>query len=95
MKYRDLRDFLDVLRAQDDLIEVAQSVDPRLEMTAVCDAMLQRGGPALLFAQPAGYDIPVLGNLFGTTRRVALGMGAQDVGELRRIGEVLAALRQP
>ncbi len=95
MKYRDLRDFLDVLRAQDDLIEVAQPVDPRLEMTAVCDAMLQRGGPAMLFAKPVGHDIPVLGNLFGTTRRVALGMGAQDVGELRRIGEVLAALRQP
>ncbi len=95
MKYRDLRDFLDVLRAHDDLIEVAQPVDPRLEMTAVCDAMLQRGGPALLFQQAGAHAMPVLGNLFGTTRRVAMGMGARDVGELRRIGEVLAALRQP
>ena len=95
MKYRDLRDFLDVLRARRDLVDVDAAVDPRLEMTAVCDAMLQRAGPALLFHRPAGYDTPVLGNLFGTTQRVALGMGADDPRELRRIGEVLAALRQP
>ena len=95
MRYRDLRDFLELLRAQQDLVDVAQPVDPRLEMTAVCDAMLQRGGPALLFNQPTGHAIPVLGNLFGTTRRVALAMGASQPSELRRVGEVLAALRQP
>lgn len=95
MRYRDLRDFLDMLRARGDLVDVTQPVDPRLEMTAVCDAMLQRAGPAMLFLQPTGHDMPVLGNLFGTTQRVALGMGAEQVGELRRIGEVLAALRQP
>ncbi len=95
MKYRDLRDFLHVLRSQADLVDVDRAVDPRLEMTAVCDAMLQRGGPALLFRKPTGHAMPVLGNLFGTTRRVALAMGVAETSELRRIGEVLAALRQP
>ena len=95
MKYRDLRDFLEMLRRHGDLLDVGQQVDPHLDMTAVCDAMLRRAGPALWFAKPTGYDTPVLGNLFGTVQRVALGMGAQDISELRRIGEVLAALRQP
>ena len=64
-------------------------------MTEVCDRTLRAGGPALLFEKPSGHSIPVLGNLFGTPRRVALGMGAEDVGELRRIGHVLATLKEP
>ncbi len=95
MKYRDLRDFLDALRARGELIDVDEPVSPRWEMTAVCDAMLRREGPALLFRKPTGHTMPVLGNLFGTTQRVALGMGVAEVGALRRIGHVLAALKQP
>ena len=95
MKYRDLRDFLSQLEAQSLLRRSAQAVSPALEMTVVCDALIRGGGPAVLFENPAGYDIPVLGNLFGTPQRVALGMGAQDVSELRRIGEVLARLKEP
>ncbi|MDE2324926.1 MAG: UbiD family decarboxylase, partial [Betaproteobacteria bacterium] len=95
MKYRDLRDFLGVLQTQGELMEVDEPVSPHLDMTAVCDAMLRRAGPALLFRQPTGYAMPVLGNLFGTPKRVALGMGVGDVSELRRIGQVLARLKQP
>ena len=95
MKYRDLRDFLSQLEALSLLRRSAQAVSPHLEMTAVCDALLRGGGPAVLFEQPTGYDMPVLGNLFGTPQRVAMGMGAQDVSELRRIGEVLARLKEP
>ena len=61
----------------------------------MCDRTLRAGGPALLFDRPTGHTIPVLGNLFGTPRRVALGMGANDVGELRRIGQLLSALKEP
>ena len=95
MKYRDLRDFLSQLEALSLLRRSAQAVSPHLEMTAVCDALLRGGGPAVLFEQPTGYDMPVLGNLFGTPQRVAMGMGAQDVSALRRIGEVLARLKEP
>ena len=95
IKYRDLRDFLGLLQTQGELMEVDEPVSPHLDMTAVCDAMLRRAGPALLFRQPTGYTMPVLGNLFGTPKRVALGMGVSDVGELRRIGQVLARLKQP
>ena len=95
MKYRDLRDFMAGLELAGELRRVAGPVSARLEMTAVSDLVLRAGGPALLFEPPPGYKIPVLTNLFGTPRRVALGMGANDVGELRDIGRLLASLKEP
>jgi len=95
MKYRDLRDFLSQLEASSLLRRCPQPVSPALEVTAVCDSLLRVGGPAVLFEQPTGYAMPVLGNLFGTPERVALGMGASSVSELRRVGEVLARLKEP
>jgi len=95
MKYRDLRDFLGQLEARNLLKRINAPVSPRLEMTEVCDRTLRAGGPALLFEQPEGYQMPVLGNLFGTPERVALGMGEETVDALREVGELLAFLRQP
>ncbi|NML14356.1 4-hydroxy-3-polyprenylbenzoate decarboxylase [Azohydromonas caseinilytica] len=95
MKYRDLRDFVAQLERLGELRRVSEPVSPRLEMTALSDRVLQAGGPALWFEKPAGHDMPVLANLFGTPRRVALGMGAQDTSELRDIGRLLASLKEP
>ena len=74
---------------------MAAEVSPRLEMTEVCDRVLRAGGQAILFEHPAGHSIPVLGNLFGSVRRVALAMGAENPAALREIGRLLAALREP
>ncbi|MEM4986525.1 4-hydroxy-3-polyprenylbenzoate decarboxylase [Collimonas sp. H4R21] len=95
MKYSDLRDFIVKLEQIGELKRVSTLISPYLEMTEICDRTLRAGGPALLFENPVGHSIPVLGNLFGTPRRVALGMGADDVSELRRIGHVLAMLKEP
>ena len=95
MKYRDLRDFIKQLEKQGELKRVTIPVDPYLEITEICDRTLKQGGPALLFENPTGYNIPVLANLFGTPRRVAMGMGAESVTELRGIGELLATLKEP
>ncbi len=95
MKYRDLRDFISQLEKQDELKRITVPVDPYLEMTEICDRVLKQQGPALLFENPTGYNIPVLANLFGTPRRVAMGMGAESVTELRGIGELLATLKEP
>jgi len=95
MKYRDLRDFLNRLEADGELRRIQTEVDPRLEMTEVCRRALQVGGPALLFEQPKGHHVPVLGNLFGTAHRVALGMGAESTQALREVGELLAFLKTP
>jgi 4-hydroxy-3-polyprenylbenzoate decarboxylase len=97
--YADLREFLAKLEALGELRRVAAPVSPRLEMTEVCDRVLRAGGPALLFERPAGFSMPVLGNLFGTVRRIALAMGveadADPAPALREIGMLLAALREP
>ena len=95
MQYSDLRDFIQFLEQQGELKRIKTPVDPRLEMTEISDRVLRQEGPALLFENPKGYDIPVLANLFGTPKRVALGMGADDVSELREIGKLLAFLKEP
>jgi len=95
MAYADLRDFLGQLERRGELKRIAAEVSPRLEMTEICDRVLRAGGPALLFERPAGYAMPVLANLFGSVRRVALGMGAEDGASLREIGKLLAYLREP
>ncbi len=95
MIYKDLRDFIKQLEKQGELKRITVEVDPYLEMTEICDRTLKQGGPALLFENPKGANIPVLANLFGTPRRVAMGMGAESVTELRGIGELLAYLKEP
>jgi len=95
MHYRDLRDFLAQLESRGLLKRIDAEVDPRLEMTEICDRTLRASGPALLFQKPAGFDVPVLGNLFGTPERVALALGQESVGELREVGRLLAALKEP
>jgi 4-hydroxy-3-polyprenylbenzoate decarboxylase len=95
MQYKDLRDFIWKLEQDGQLKRVRVPVDPYLEMTEICDRTLRRGGPALLFENPTGHTIPVLGNLFGTPQRVAKGMGEDDVSALREIGKLLAFLKEP
>lgn len=95
MNYQDLRDFIQQLEKMGELKRIKTEVDPHLEMTEIADRVLRAGGPALLFEKPKGHSIPVLANLFGTPRRVALGMGKESTEALREIGSLLAALKQP
>ncbi len=95
MKYRDLRDFMTQLESLGELRKLVDPVSPKLEMTAIGDKLLRAGGPAVLCTQPTGYTIPCLINLFGTPRRVALGMGADSLADLRDVGRLLASLKEP
>ena len=95
MKYHDLRDFIAQLERMGELKRIGVEVDPHLEMTEICDRVLRAGGPAILFEKPKGSTIPVLANLFGTPRRVALGMGEESVEALREVGKLLAYLKEP
>jgi 4-hydroxy-3-polyprenylbenzoate decarboxylase len=95
MKYQDLRDFIRQLEARGELKHISVEVDPYLEMTEIGDRVLRAGGPALLFEKPKGHSMPVLANLFGTVKRVALGMGEEDPARLREIGQLLAYLKEP
>ncbi len=105
MAYRDLREFTTQLEALGELRRVRAEVSPKLEMTEICDRVLRQGGPAVLFERPTGHTMPVLGNLFGTPRRVALAMdmgrgraqGSQQdaLDALRDVGRLLAYLKEP
>ncbi len=95
MKYNDLRDFIDLLEKKGELKRIQYPADPYLEITEICDRTLKQEGPALLFENPKNSSIPLLGNLFGTPHRVALGMGAETVEALREIGQLLAYLKEP
>jgi 4-hydroxy-3-polyprenylbenzoate decarboxylase len=99
MKYEDLRDFVRQLETAGELKRIDKEVSPSLEMTEIADRVLRAGGPALLFEHPVQegrrWPIPVLANLFGTPRRVALGMGAESTDALRETGKLLAYLKEP
>jgi len=95
MKYKDLRDFIAQLEKIGELKRISVPVSTHLEMTEICDRVLRAGGPALLFENPVGHSIPVLANLFGTPRRVALGMGEDSTQALREVGKLLAYLKEP
>ncbi|GEM77327.1 4-hydroxy-3-polyprenylbenzoate decarboxylase [Vibrio sagamiensis] len=95
MIFKDLREFIDHLEQKGCLKRITHPVDPAYEMTEISDRTLRAGGPALLFENPIGYDVPVLTNLFGTTERVAIGMGRDHVQELREVGKLLAYLKEP
>jgi 4-hydroxy-3-polyprenylbenzoate decarboxylase len=95
MRYADLRDFIAQLEQLGELKRVRREVSPVLEMTEICDRVLRAQGPAVLFEKPAGHAMPVLANLFGTPRRVALGMGEDSVEALKEVGKLLAYLKEP
>ena len=95
MQYQDLREFISELEKQGELKRISTLVDANLEITEICRRTLDKQGPALLFENVKGSDIPVLANLFGTTRRVAMAMGQEDLASLRELGKLLAELKQP
>jgi 4-hydroxy-3-polyprenylbenzoate decarboxylase len=99
MKYHDLRDFMSQLEKTGELKHVGVEVDTHLEMTEICDRVLRAEGPAILFEKPrtgaTRHTMPVLANLFGTPKRVALGMGEESVQALREVGKLLAYLKEP
>ncbi|NCO53976.1 MAG: 3-octaprenyl-4-hydroxybenzoate carboxy-lyase, partial [Bacteroidetes bacterium] len=95
MSFKNLRDFLDHLEAHGQLKRISHPIDPHYEMTEISDRTLRQAGPALLFENPIGYDVPVLTNLFGTPERVAIGMGRENVQDLREVGKLLAYLKEP
>ena len=95
MALQDLRAFIELLEQRGALRRIGQAVDPYLEITEVSRRVLARGGPALLFEQPTGHDMPLLAYLFGTAERVAWGMGRDSTPALREVGELLAVLREP
>ena len=92
---RDLRAFLDLLRARGELVEVETAVDPCLEIAEIHRRVIAAGGPALLFRNPSGADFPVVTNLFGTYERVLLSFGQRPRRFVERVVEAAQELVPP
>lgn len=95
MSYQDLREFIEALEQLGELKRIKQQIDPQLEITEIADRTLRKGGPALLFEQAGTSEVPLLANLFGTEKRVAIALGEEQAGALREIGKLLAFLKEP
>jgi UbiD family decarboxylase len=95
LTFRNLREFLDVLRKSGDLVEVAAPVDARLEVAEIHRRTIAAGGPALLFTDVRGADFPLVTNLFGTPRRAELAFGHRPLRLIRRLVELAETLLPP
>ena len=82
MNFKDLREFVAYLEGRGQLHRVSAPVSCELEMTEIAARMIKSGGPALLFENVAGYDTPVLMNIFCSDRRMAWALGVEKVDEL-------------
>src|SRR5437868_11875230 len=82
MPYRDLREFISALEKHGQLRRIHAEVDPELEITEITDRVSKQGGPALLFENPRGSNIPVLINALGSRERMHLALGVKDYNEI-------------
>ena len=95
--FKDLNDFIDALDQRRMLARIADPVDPNLEIAAITDRVSKSpgGGPALLFENPAGYNMPVAINLFGSTERMCFALGVDTLDELARQMEEITTPKIP
>jgi 4-hydroxy-3-polyprenylbenzoate decarboxylase len=82
MGYKSLQHFVEVLARQGDLVRITEPVSPHLEITEITDRVCKRGGPALLFENLPGYDMPVLMNAFGSMTRMCLALEVNNLEEI-------------
>jgi len=94
MTFNDLREFLNHLESKNLLKRVKAQVDTNLEIAGIMDRLVKNVGPAVIFENVKGYNVPVVANLFGTQERVALGLGITE-NEFAEIGKFLAFLQRP
>lgn len=95
MPYQDLREFIADLQEKNLLVKTDIETNPDIEIAQVCKKSLLEQGPAILFTNTKGSSIPLLGNLFGTTERIAMGIGESNTESLRKVGKQLAQLKEP
>ena len=96
MKYKDLRDFIGFLEDKGQLKRIKTPVSCELEIAEVCDRVVKNNGPALIFENVEGYDIPVLINMYGTEQRMAWALGVEHLNDLvERVQHVLGLVQGP
>ena len=95
MPYYSLTDFVQVLEREGELKRITHPVKAELEITEIADRVMKSGGPALLFENVVGKQIPVLINAFGSPQRMALALGVADIEELAQNIQKLIQTKPP
>ena len=95
MSFLDLRSFLSVLRRSNDVVEIDAPVDPVLEAAEIHRRVIAAGGPALVFRNITGADVPLVTNLFGTARRAELAFGERPLQLIRRLVHLVETIMPP
>ncbi|MGH8429000.1 MAG: menaquinone biosynthesis decarboxylase, partial [Solimonas sp.] len=95
--FKNLNEFIAALDKERELARIAEPVSPDLEICAVTDRVSKSpgGGPGLLFERPAGFDMPVAINLFGSMRRICMALGVTSLDDLAREVEDLTTPKVP
>ncbi len=93
--HRTLREFVDLLRDQGELLSLSDPFDPKYEMSAVLSQLGKGRSPAVLFQNPRGFAIPVIGNLFGNPGRLSLALGIEEDRLLEEVVSRLENKRPP
>ena len=84
MPYHSLREFIDRLENENELVRIKDHVSPILEITEITDRVSKQpgGGKALLFENVEGSNIPVLINAFGSSKRINMALGVRDIEKI-------------
>ena len=82
MNFKDLREYIRFLEEKGDLVRIKTPVNHELEITEIADRTIKSGGPALLFENVTGSDMPVLINMFGSDQRMAWALGVDGLDEI-------------
>lgn len=93
--HKNLREFIEVLRREDEVVEVRAEVDPYLEIAEIHRRVIESGGKALFFTNVKGSAFPVVTNLFGTARRIELGFGRKPQELVKKAVHAVEVLLPP
>jgi len=96
MRFDDIRQFIDFLDHKGDLRRISEKVSPEFEITEIVDRVVKKQGPALLFENVEGYDVPILINVFGSHQRMAWALGVNNINEItNRVRSLLNLVEGP
>jgi len=77
-----IQHFIDELEKAGELKRVKTEVDTNLEIAEILRRVSYTDGPAVLFENVRDYEIPVLGNAFGSIKRLEIGLETKDFSEI-------------
>ena len=92
---QNLRQFLDLLRKERDVVSISAEVDPYLEIAEIHRRVIGQSGPALLFERVKGSPFPVVTNLFGTPKRIELAFGRRPLELIKQVVHLAETILPP